>query len=480
VKLHEFSNFEDTVQGLQAATALQDGSVSDPLQAFLKKSIVKAGIKEQLGVAELRLGGAIKKALGIECRADALTAELLRCVRAQFSSLVPDVSAADERAMSLGLAHSLSRFKLKFSPDKIDTMIVQAISLLDDLDKEINIYAMRVREWYGWHFPEMSAVVSDNLAYARVVKKMGARHNALETDLSDVLPADLIERLQQQAQVSMGTEVSEHDIENIIELCDQVLSIAEYREQLYDYLRNRMQAIAPNLTTLVGELVGARLIANAGSLLSLAKYPASTIQILGAEKALFRALKTKSDTPKYGLIYHASIVGQAAPKNKGKMSRILGAKCALSIRVDALSDKDSVPSTIGIDDRAKIEQRLRLIDGGVAVSQLSGTSKKTRAPEAYQPPTTSVKAYSTSSDARLADAAAAATDAPAKKRKADDADLDTDDKAEKADKKEKKAKKEKKEEKKEKHKEKKEKKHKDDDDGSTEKKEKKKSKKSKE
>jgi nucleolar protein 58 len=69
---------------------------------------------------------------------------------------VTDVTPADERAMSLGLAHSLSRFKLKFSPDKIDTMIVQAISLLDDLDKEINIYAMRVREWYGWHFPELS------------------------------------------------------------------------------------------------------------------------------------------------------------------------------------------------------------------------------------------------------------------------------------------------------------------------------------
>ena len=80
-----------------------------------------------------------------------------------------------------------------------------------------------------------------------------------------------------------------------------------------------MAAIAPNLTVLVGELVGARLIAHAGSLLNLAKHPASTVQILGAEKALFRALKTKQDTPKYGLIYHASMVGQATPKNKGEV-----------------------------------------------------------------------------------------------------------------------------------------------------------------
>lgn len=108
----------------------------------------------------------------------------------------------------------------------------------------------------------------------------------------------------------MGTEISDQDIENIIHLCDQVISIAEYRAQLFDYLKNRMAAIAPNLTSIVGEIVGAKLIAHAGSLLSLAKYPASTVQILGAEKALFRALKTKHDTPKYGLIYHASLVGQ--------------------------------------------------------------------------------------------------------------------------------------------------------------------------
>merc|ERR1712174_153884 len=95
---------------------------------------------------------------------------------------------------------------------------------------------------------------------------------------------------------------------------------------LSEYLKLRMSAIAPNLTYMVGELVGARLISHAGSLLSLAKHPASTVQILGAEKALFRALKTKHDTPKYGLIYHASLIGQAQPKNKGKISRVLAAK----------------------------------------------------------------------------------------------------------------------------------------------------------
>lgn len=231
-------------------------------------------------------------------------------------------------------------------------MIVQAIALLDDLDKEINIYAMRVKvrttpalprrmhssmsvltareftrprrsclqEWYGWHFPEMSKIISDNLAYAKVVKEMGFRTNAATTDFSAILPEDLEEVLKAAAVISMGTEISATDLQHIHLLADQVISISNYRAELYEYLTNRMNAIAPNLTALVGELVGARLIAHAGSLMTLAKHPASTIQILGAEKALFRALKTKHDTPKYGLIFHASLVGQAPQKLKGKVS----------------------------------------------------------------------------------------------------------------------------------------------------------------
>ena len=115
-------------------------------------------------------------------------------------------------------------------------------------------------------------------------------------DFSDILPEDVEHDLKEAALVSMGTEISADDVENIKMLCDQVISLTEYRAQLYDYLHNRMNAIAPNLTVLVGELVGARLISHAGSVMNLAKQPASTIQILGAEKALFRALKTKHES----------------------------------------------------------------------------------------------------------------------------------------------------------------------------------------
>ena len=206
---------------------------------------------------------------------------------------------------------------------------------------------------YGWHFPEMAKVVSDNVAYAKCVRLMGSRDAAAETDFSAVpLDEDVEAKLREAAAVSMGTEISETDLANVAALCDQVVALSEYRAQLYDYLRARMAAIAPNLTALVGELVGARLVAHAGSLLSLAKAPASTVQILGAEKALFRALKTKHDTPKYGLIYHASLIGQAPPKLKGKISRLLAAKCSLGVRVDALGD--GTDATVGLDGRAKV------------------------------------------------------------------------------------------------------------------------------
>merc|ERR1712126_676202 len=151
------------------------------------------------------------------------------------------------------------------------------------------------------------------------------------------------------------------------------VEIQEYRGQLYEYLKNRMMAIAPNLTVLVGELVGARLIAHAGTLMNLAKHPASTVQILGAEKALFKALKTKHDTPKYGLIYHAQLVGQASSKLKGKVSRMLAAKAAIACRVDALGEETN--TDLGIEHRAKVESRIRQLEGG-AVAQISGSAKQ--------------------------------------------------------------------------------------------------------
>lgn len=201
---------------------------------------------------------------------------------------------------------------MSFSSDKVDTMIIQAVSLLEDLDKELNNYAMRLKEWYSWHFPELAKIVTDNIVYAKAVQLIGMRTNVKNlTDeaMLEVLPEEIAEEVREAAEISMGTEILQEDEGHLKTLANQVVQIGLYRQNLAEYLKNRMAAIAPNLTQLVGELVGAKLISHSGSLMNLAKQPASTIQILGAEKALFRALKTKKATPKYGLIYSASIVG---------------------------------------------------------------------------------------------------------------------------------------------------------------------------
>ena len=199
------------------------------------------------------------------------------------------------------------------------------------------------------------------------------RTNASNADLSDIVSEEIEAKVKEMAEVSMGTEIADEDMLNINHLCRNVLELQEYRSQLFEYLKNRMMAIAPNLTILVGELVGARLISHAGSLLNLAKHPASTVQILGAEKALFRALKTRHDTPKYGLLYHAQLIGQSNPKIKGKMSRMLAAKASLATRVDALGEETT--TELGTEHRAKLEARLKYLEDA-GVRAISGSGKK--------------------------------------------------------------------------------------------------------
>jgi nucleolar protein 58 len=148
------------------------------------------------------------------------------------------------------------------------------------LDKELNNYAMRLREWYSWHFPELGKIITDNITYAKAVILIGMRTNVKDLPLeklSEVMPEDIAEQVKEAAEISMGTEILKDDEGHIRTLSRSVVEISEYRANLAEYLKNRMGAVAPNLTTLIGELVAAKLIAHSGSLMNLAKQPASTI-----------------------------------------------------------------------------------------------------------------------------------------------------------------------------------------------------------
>jgi len=376
VSLTAFQKFGDTKVAMEAATELTEGTVGKGLKKFLKKNVVDAGLSEKLAVLDKTLGVSINKKLGIEVQVLSDTVkDIMRGVRLHLTELIEGLEENEVKSMALGLAHTLSRFKLKFSPDKVDVMIMQAVGLLDDLDKELNNFAMRLREWYGWHFPEMGKIVTENLAYAKVVKLMGFKTAAKDTDFSKVgVPDEIAGEVKAAAETSMGTEITAEDLTNIHSLSDRVVELTEYRASLAEYLKLRMNAIAPNLTHMVGELVGARLISQAGSLMNLAKHPSSTVQILGAEKALFRALKAKSATPKYGLIYHASLVGQSAPNLKGKISRVLAAKLSLCCRVDALGDQ--VEPTLGKEFKDYVEKRLASLEEGGMRSVTKGVSRQ--------------------------------------------------------------------------------------------------------
>jgi len=441
VNVECFKKFKDTENAVESLTELQSGELPEDLRKFLKKNIIKKEIKDHLLCYDSNVANLIKNKMNIETECNSKYLEVFRGIRSQLTNLLDGLTDEDFQKGAVGLSHNYYRHKLKFSIDKVDIMVIQAVGLLDDLDKELNNYAMRLREWYGWHFPEVGKILADNLTYAKVVLKMGMRTNAKNIVFgTDLLTPEDEAHIKEAAEISMGSEISSEDELNIKELCNQIIFLSEYRQTLTEYLRTRMMTIAPNLTTMVGELVAARLIAHAGSLISLAKMPGSTIQIFGAEKALFRALKTKSQTPKYGLIYHASIVGQANPKIKGKISRSLASKCALCIRVDALGE--NTEGEIGKKSKKILESRIAQLESGNSGASI----KKGTKIEKYTEDKSNKKGkYNDSNEIILTN----------KKKKRDDDDND-----EEEEKKEEKKKKKIKEEKKEK----KEKKESDDDD----------------
>ena len=227
----------------------------------------------------------------------------------------------------------------------------------------------RVREWYSWHFPELIRIVSENQTYARLALFIGDKKRLSDDVLNDLAvivndDVGIAQSIIDVAKVSMGQDLSESDMVNVTTFASKVVSLANYRKTLHSYLVSKMGVVAPNLAALIGETVGARLISHAGSLTNLCKYPASTVQILGAEKALFRALKTKGNTPKYGLIYHSSHIGKAGQKNKGRISRFLANKCSIASRIDNFSEKPT--SKFGDALKKQVEQRLAFYDTGVA------------------------------------------------------------------------------------------------------------------
>lgn len=373
-----FAPFQGASHALENINDISEGLMPEYLHTVLDANLPKPDKKNKvtLGVSERSLSGKIKEAFpGLECEtADTseVVADLLRGVRLHAHKLLKQLQEDDIGRAQMALGLSYSRAKVKFNINRNDNHIIQAISTLDQLDKAVNTFSMRVREWYSWHFPELIRIVSENQRYARLALHIGDKKR-LEPesaeDLAALLDDDvgLANQIIEAARHSMGQDMSEQDMQNIMSFAQRVVKLSEYRKRLSGYLVSKMGVVAPNLAALIGEVVGARLISHAGSLTNLCKYPASTVQILGAEKALFRALKTKSATPKYGLLYHSSFIGRAGMRNKGRISRFLANKCSLASRIDNFSD---MPSTrFGDALKKQVEERLEFYASGATPSK---------------------------------------------------------------------------------------------------------------
>ncbi|CAD6913702.1 unnamed protein product [Tilletia controversa] len=370
LKLVSFRPFGNAQEALNAINAISEGVLDNHLRTLLSTALEPGTKKAKnviLGVSERNLASAIIADLGIQCNTGDRTLELVRGIRLHADKLLKGLSEGDLKKAQLGLGHQYSRSKVQFNVNRSDNMIIQAIALIDTLDKDVNTFAMRVREWYGWHFPELVKITPDNITYARIALFVKHKENLSEEhieDLTELLGGNeiLAKNVLDASRTSMGQEVAQIDMANIQTFADRVVQLAEYRQSMHAYLREKMHLVAPNVSALLGEIIGARLISKAGSLTNLAKYPASTVQIIGAEKALFRALKTKGNTPKYGLIYHASAIARAAPKNKGRMSRFLANKISIASRIDCFSD---VPTTrFGEVMAEQVEERLAFYETG--------------------------------------------------------------------------------------------------------------------
>ncbi|XP_027209812.2 nucleolar protein 56 [Penaeus vannamei] len=365
VKLVGFKAFASAASALENINSITEGILTDALSAFLETNLPKAKTF-QLGVIDPKLGAAINEALGFSVTHIGVVPEVIRGIRTHLTHFVKGLSIASVKQTELGLGHSYSRGKVKFNVNRADNMIIQSIALVDQLDKDINTFAMRIKEWYSYHFPELAKIVTDNYQYGQcanfIKERTSLKEDSLEKLEEIVMDSAKAQAILDAARMSMGMDISPIDLINIERFAKRVVALSEYRKQLAEYLRSKMDSVAPNLATLIGEVVGARLISHAGSLTNLAKYPASTVQILGAEKALFRAIKTRSNTPKYGLIYHSTFIGRAGMANKGRISRYLANKCSIASRIDCFTE--NLTKVFGEKLRNQVEDRLKFYETG--------------------------------------------------------------------------------------------------------------------
>lgn len=231
-----------------------------------------------------------------------------------------------------------TKLLMKKSSEKGDKLIIQTVSALDDLDETLNLFSERFREWYSLYFPEMDKLIKKHELYVDVAFTYTERENYTRTRLKKSLPSKLARTLSTVAKKSMGAELPERDLYIIKLFAGEIKSMYMTREILQKYLEELMQEVAPNLTKIAGASLGARLISLTGGIDRLSKLPASTIQVIGAEKALFAHLREGALPPKHGVIFQHPLLQSSPWWIRGKVARALACKLSIAVRADVFGN----------------------------------------------------------------------------------------------------------------------------------------------
>lgn len=208
---------------------------------------------------------------------------------------------------------------------KEDTLIIQSIKSIDELDKAINLLAKRLREWYDLYNPEFSRSVED--------------HEKFVEEIRDREKAELLEKIKVNSEDSVGADFEQGSLEPIKSLTRQIHDLYQLRKTQLDYISKLMDGFCPNIKSVCDANIAAKLIEHAGSLKRLSEMPASTIQILGAEKALFRHMRTGAKPPRHGVIVSHPLIAKATEKMHGKIARTLADKISIAAKVDYFKGK---------------------------------------------------------------------------------------------------------------------------------------------
>lgn len=280
-------------------------------------------------------------------------------LRSKLAEMAIEMGMARSREEVYALIHEvttrMARERVTEEFEETEHMIAQAVGILDELDKAINVLSTKTREWYSIHFPELNHLIGDHETYMRLVVELGERGSFTMRSLEKMgIGSPLSSKVAERMSKSLGAPLRTEDLETIKGVCREILALYGLRKDVSDYLISLTKEVAPNTVEVAGPLLTAKLITRAGGLMKLAMMPSSKVQILGAEKAMFRAVKTGSKPPKHGLIFQHPLIHSAPRRQRGKFARVLAGKLTIAARVDAFSRR-----FIGDKLKEDLEERIQ-------------------------------------------------------------------------------------------------------------------------